>query len=230
MALGWVVAGLRFIVDDSAVAPDSPWLRLPPNSEEVDCGVELVTEEIPPLKSHRRRGILQALAVSALLLVAATCQRPDVTTHASEETVGPYGRVEFVDGMAARQVRVEIPPGILAEATGGEVTLYTSTGGEAPISAVEFTLGHPASGTTVVDESGRAEGDFAWALPEDCELGCDVVFPVKLRHIGDGDPPSISWSLDVTVIYDDVNDVPDLTTNDWPAVIEPAGTTSLRTR
>lgn len=163
-------------------------------------------------------------ALTAILLVAASCHRPETTITPKNETVGRQGNAEFVDGIAARQVRLTIPPGVLAAATGGEVKVATSTRTEAPISAVEFEVGPPAEGSTVIDESGQAAAVFPWVLPDGCEQGCEVVFPVTIRHIGSGDPPRILWTLEISVLYGDINDVPDLLPADWPAVIEKAGT------
>ena len=158
----------------------------------------------------------------ALFVMAATCQRPELTTTAKSETVGRQGVVEFTDGVASRRVRVEIPSGVLMAATGGEVKVATSTSTAAPISAVRFEVGPPAEGSTVVDETGQAGAVFAWTLPEDCQEGCEVIFPVTMRHIGDGDPPGILWTLEISVLYDDVNDIPDIVASEWPAVIEAA--------
>lgn len=179
---------------------------------------------VPNGLEHLRRNPDRALLIvlAALLLVAASCQRPEAKINPGSETVGRQGNVEFVDGVAARQVRLTIPPGVLTAATGGEVKVATSTMTEAPISAVEFEVGPPAEGSTVVDEIGQAAAVFPWTLPDGCEQGCEVVFPVTIRHIGPGVPPRILWTLEISVLYGDINDVPDLLPADWPAVIEEA--------
>lgn len=169
---------------------------------------------------RERPGRLLLVCLAALVLMGATCQRPDLTTSAKNETVGRQGQVEFVDGVASRQVRLAIPEGVLDAATGGEVKVATSTSTAAPISPVEFEVGPPAEGSTVIEEPGQAGAAFPWELPEGCEEGCEVVFPVTIRHLGDGDPPGILWTLEISVLYDSVNDIPDLVGSEWPAVIE----------
>lgn len=73
-------------------------------------------------------------------------------------------------------------------------------------------MGEPINGRAVVDKPNDQPGsmgiDFDWEPPANCQDGCEVVFPVTIRHIGDGDPPHIGWSMGICLEYRSVSDVP----------------------
>lgn len=171
------------------------------------------------LKEFRFAAVICLLA---LTLMAASCQEPEATVATPSETVGPLGDVEFQDGVVQRQVRVFIPAGVLGEATGGSARLSASSGTASATSAVEFQVGDDINDSGLVDAPGRRDFDFDWDPPADCEDGCNIMFPVTIQHVSEGDPPRVLWSLAVSVEYRSVSLVPPQT-QDMTAVIEAVG-------
>lgn len=194
--------------------------RLPYAESELPAG-RIVSPREGAMRFMRESRFAAVIGLVALTLIAASCQEPSWTAFSPSETVGPSGGFEFQDGVVQRQVRVSIPTDVLGEATGGSVRLSASTRSAAPISAVEFQIGGLMDGEAVVDEQGSVGFDFDWDLPKDCEHGCDVVLPVTIRHVGEGDPPVILWSLAVSVEYRSVSLIPP-EAQDITAVIEAA--------
>ena len=171
-----------------------------------------------PKVARFRVGLLFGLSALALALSAATCKPPAATAFTAGETVGHQSNFEFDGGPLERQVRVTIPAGALEGATEGHANLAIST--RTAVWAMRFEIGAPAAGVAVVDEQGNPGFVFDWTLPEDCEGGCEVVVPVTISHVGEGEPPRLVWSMNFTIAYEAVvpaaaEDLPD-------AVIEAA--------
>ena len=176
-------------------------------------------------RSRLSLGLLAGLVT--LTLMAASCDPPGATAFTVGETVGRQSNFELDGGPLRRQVRVTIPAGALEGATEGHANLAIST--RTAVSAVQFDIGAPAAGVAIVDEPGNRGFDFAWTLPEDCEGGCEVLVPVTISHVGDGEPPRLVWSMHFTIAYESAvpaaaEDLPD-------AIIEAAdGTLGLGCR
>lgn len=149
-----------------------------------------------------------AIGLAALTLIAASCQEPTWTAFTPSETVGPHGDVEFVGGIIQRQVRVSIPGGVLDEATGGSVRLSLSSGTASAASAVQFRFDEPADGSATVEAPGETGYDFEWDLPTECIDGCEALLPVTIQHLGDDEPPRVTWSALVSVEYRSVSLIP----------------------
>lgn len=166
----------------------------------------------------RTRSRLWLLAC-LLVVTAATCNPPGASTSTARETVGPDNTPEFADGPLHRQVAVMVPAGAMEGAKGGSAGMVVSTKAD-PFSAVEFVMTGPVEARVVIDEPGNEGFRFDWTLPTDCEQGCEVVVPVTITHIGDGDLPRFSWSMSFTIAYETV--APDLEPGSFLAEIKPA--------
>lgn len=144
---------------------------------------------------------------------------PDVGINTVSETIGPDNTPEFTSGPVLRQARLTIPPGALVGSVDGEFALQGSTRTPEPIPAVEFAIGDPIGNMLVVDAQGNFGEDFEWELPSACDNGCDVVVPVTIEQTGDGEPPTLGWSVSFYVEYE--SSVPP-EAEGMTAVIEPA--------
>lgn len=167
---------------------------------------------------RRPRSRLWLLAC-LLVVIAASCDPPGATAFAPSETVGPNNTPEFADGPLHRQVVVVVPAGAMERAKDGSARMGMSTRVN-PFSAVEFAISGPVEARVVVAEPGNPGFRFDWTLPTDCEQGCEVVVPVTITHIGDGDLPTFGWSMSFTIAYETA--APDLEPGSFRAEIKPA--------
>lgn len=66
---------------------------------------------------------------------------------------------------------------------------------------MEIAISGPVKDAIIVDSREAREWEFDFAVPSDCETGCEVVFGVGFRHVSGSGPPTLSWDAGVVVVF-----------------------------
>ena len=96
-----------------------------------------------------------------------------------------------------------------------------STSTPEPFPDVELVIGAPINDRVVVKDTGNPGWDWDLPLPDNCENGCEIVIPVTIEQIEEGDPPRFGWSAWFRFDYESDTLRP-AAAQDMIAVIEPA--------
>lgn len=182
-----------------------------------------------PTRSNRRFGLWTSSLLRVFFLAAvfawsiAACvpgydPAPGIGVGTQGDTVDGNFAPEFAIGPIQRLVRLTVPKGALDEATGAGFSLALSTLSPQPFPEITLSVGEPVDDTLIVDSVGQTARQFEWALPVDCDNGCELVVPIAIEQTGAGATPSFVWQASFQFEYSAVG-VPDAA-DDMTAVIE----------